>query len=135
MSAGVSVGGSAQGVGMTTIQRGVTTRKIDPDDPKWIIEPWPEPCPEWCTAHPGDKYHGRHREIPADRPAGAAQVRYHPGPTFGEVSIEGIETLPGAGSCRPSANVSTRTYRMTPTELRQLAADVIAAADWLESTR
>jgi hypothetical protein len=80
-------------------------------------------CPSWCTAEHSD----------ADLDIDGS--RHHPGPTIGLIEFCGTTRPDGsvndlAGSCQ---TFGTGSARQTPADLRQLAADALAAAEWLEA--
>lgn len=81
-------------------------------------------CPDWCT--------GGHVDADVDIDGSV----YHPGPSFGELSFAGTVRPDGtvhlAASCQ---DFGTWATEQTPANLRQLAADALAAAEWLETQR
>lgn len=75
-------------------------------------------CPSWCT--------GEHQPVDLDLDGS----RYHPGPMFGSIEI--------SGTTGPEGQVRDLGYaligdRGQVSALRQLAADALAAAAWMES--
>lgn len=81
-------------------------------------------CPSWCV--------GDHHDADVDM---VGQTVYHPGPRIGEMSFAGTTMLDGtvvelAASCQ---DFGTGAGRQTASELRQLATDALAAAEWLEA--
>jgi hypothetical protein len=87
----------------------------------------PDSCPSWCTDVEG---HDAGQLQPGNG-------RVHLGPEFGPFRIFGYEDG-GTGVLEVLAHISdSREARvdLTPAELRQLAADAIAAAEWLEAQK
>ena len=90
------------------------------------------PCPEWCidkVLHPCHDDHGN-----------GVHSRYHTGPRFGAfLRVDGQEFTTEPGNVRVDCELYVDTVSnqaiLTPEELRQLAADAEAAAEWLEAQR
>ena len=78
-------------------------------------------CPEWCTLAPDEH----------DMDIDASTVHY--GPTFGMVEIN--QGYRGDGTPREVLHGATTDEfdHLEVEELRQLAADALAAAEWLEA--
>lgn len=92
------------------------------------------PCPDWCTDRPlhrctDDLGDGRHS-------------RYHQGPTWGQHPItfaiygEEVTDAPGTAPATASLQLPDDTLdELGPDDLRQIALDALAAAEWLEAHR
>ncbi|CAB4952003.1 unannotated protein [freshwater metagenome] len=75
-------------------------------------------CPDWC-------------ENPDHSPGELGDGPLHYGPEFGVVSVQG-----GAGDLHAMIGVGDDTvFIESPTTLRQHAADMVRAAEWLEANR
>lgn len=79
-------------------------------------------CPSWCSSD--------HKPVDLSEDGSM----YHPGPTFGRVSFAGV-TNPDGSIRELNAVVEPERQAATLTGLRQIAADVLAGADWLEAQR
>lgn len=90
---------------------------------------FPTPCPPWCTVGKSGDRNVRHLEYEAfgEMP----QKRIHTGPVFGAVAVLATEWLSAPGELIVRARVSI-DGGSGPPDLRQLAADSIAAAQWIE---
>lgn len=93
-------------------------------------------CPEWCIAT--DEEHTSLKDVAAvqtDRGDGRGPtptlVRDHEGPTFGRFSTRGNEDILGGTIWLDAFDDDGEAY--TAPELRKLAADALAAAEWLEA--
>lgn len=85
-------------------------------------------CTEWCTGHDADIYDG-------EKGDGKLHV-LHGGPEFGAfcTSLEVIVTTDGMEShLRALPPELDDVAGLTAQELRKLAADAVAAAEWLEA--
>ncbi len=85
------------------------------------------PCPPWCelpTMHPVDGLGGE-----------GGDFRIHSGPRFGPFLYGYAEEYVKApGELRVGVDLEASDIEIaTPAELRRLAADATAAAEWLES--
>ncbi|MDP9822788.1 hypothetical protein [Nocardioides massiliensis] len=89
-------------------------------------------CPTWCSAEPHE--HDFAIESETGRP-----VMSHTGPMFGPFFTSAnthVDTLPDL----QAVNAEVRAFdlddvAMTPESLRQLAAEALDAAEWLEANR
>lgn len=77
-------------------------------------------CPPWCT------------DVPGHDPDNSE--RLHRGPTFGIVETAVCDRVDGSRSPL-SVDLAYCAEFNTPEELRQLAADLLAVADWIEGQR
>lgn len=95
------------------------------------LAPFPTQCPPWCTVGDGSSHYAFHLDYEADdrRP----QERHHTAPSFGHVEIFGIETLADPGVVKLRTSFSVSQYARDAAGLRTLAADAIAAAEWMEA--
>lgn len=82
-------------------------------------------CPPWCTSTAAD-----HVPQDVDTLDGS---KYHPGPHFGAVELAGVTRADG--SVRSFSWCCDTNGDATPANLRALAADAIAAAEWLEANQ
>lgn len=74
-------------------------------------------CPDWCGLLDSDHHH-------------AIREPYHQGPRFGEiVDVYGEN----AGDHLAVLASVDKLDEATPAQLRQLAADCLAAAEWIEA--
>jgi hypothetical protein len=85
-------------------------------------------CPEWCDRPDDDRHH-------VDFQDGRAVID-HDGPSWGPYIAAGGFTFAETGEVAElditiSNDIEHRPF--TPAELRQLAADALAAAHWLEA--
>jgi len=85
-------------------------------------------CPAWCLGH----------YIDGEDAGGRMVIHY--GPDFGLGGGVWLATrLDGTpfdeGTADPTVAVATEEYEVGPERLRKLAADALAAADWLEANR
>ena len=95
------------------------------------IKPFPNPCPPWCAVATGQSEFPRHREYEANLKFGWPQERIHEGPTFGAIAVTARERLLAPGDLLFQSEISRRDSD----DLRQLAADATAAAEWIEAQR
>lgn len=102
-----------------------STEYIDERD----LAPWNTDCPPWCTVGEPGNPHVRHVEFEAEPERGWPQVRVHDGPRFGAVHMTGREVHGGA------VTLGWSTLPADIHDLRTLAADAQAAAEWLEAHR
>lgn len=91
-------------------------------------------CPAWCTLEPGHDWDSE----PLNDAGGL--VRGHSGPRFGRFiscgSEEIVHTPLGETRSLTLAIVSdTDTTTFTSNGLRDLAADLVAAAEWIEANQ
>lgn len=76
-------------------------------------------CPQWCVLN--------HIDADVDP---VDESSYHSGPVFGGLRVAGI--LSADGTVRELTATTDECSYYTPTELRGLAAEALAAAEWLE---
>ena len=84
------------------------------------------PCPRWCAFRAGHPWHSLTSE--------GVEVRSHAGPDFGEyVETYAIEyaNAPGVLRYGLALPVDSRTPDLTVVQARDLAGNLVAAADWL----
>lgn len=90
--------------------------------------PFTTACPDWCRLKP---------EHPADsiETASGRESRIHGGPTFGRfIDVDGKEFADRQGDVALFGGVcDIEPIKFSAAELRQLAADAIAAAEWIEA--
>jgi hypothetical protein len=93
------------------------------------IKPFPTPCPPWCAVATGRSEFPRHLEYEADDELNWPQERIHEGPTFGAIKVTARERLLAPGVLLFQSEISRRAAD----DLRELAADALAAAEWIEA--
>jgi hypothetical protein len=83
-------------------------------------------CPEWCTTEKRqghDPWFGEGGELHVD----------HQGPDFGDYMFGNGAQVEGTVTSEVVVSDLECKTDMTPADLRQLAADALAAAEWLEA--
>ena len=84
------------------------------------------PCPSWCAFREGHAWHSLTHE--------GVAVRSHAGPDFGDyVETYAIEYADALGVLRYglALPVNPRTPDLTADQARELAGNLVGAADWL----
>jgi hypothetical protein len=85
-------------------------------------------CPDWCTDKP------LHRCT--DDYGDGRQSRYHQGPAWGRFAIYGEEFTDSPGTVPATASLqlpNDTVDELGPDDLRRIASDALAAAEWLEA--
>lgn len=95
------------------------------------LEPFPTPCPSWCTVADGTSKVPYHRDY--EPLMGKPQTRDHTAPDFGAIDVHGSESLSSPGEVAIRWAVKMTRYPRDVAGLRALAADALAAADWIEA--
>ena len=90
-------------------------------------EPYSPLCPDWCTST-GYAHESNTHVISEDR----RPVVDHEEPEFGRFYVTGVEFLLSDGPLRLEVHDSLEGAEISAPELRKLAADALAAAEWLE---
>ena len=84
-------------------------------------------CPTWCTSN-GYEHEENTHVTSADR----KPVIDHEGPSFGRFYVTGTEFLISEDALRIEIHDDSQGEEFTASDLRKLAADALAAAEWLE---
>ncbi len=86
------------------------------------------PCPDWCRLDPEHGWDGWD-------PDAAILVRGHAGPNHGDTITGGRERSDAPGVVVLDAGVddAAAEAELTPHDLRELARDCVAAAEWREA--
>lgn len=117
---------------MTTPARFSGTNQFSNTDDRGL-KPFSTPCPTWCRVATGESEYPFHRDYePFD---GQPQLRVHEGPAFDDVEIEGVEYLGDGGRVSLSAIIVQRGSAASVADLRETAADILAAAEWIEANQ
>lgn len=92
-------------------------------------------CPDWCQDRDNEVHAEDLSLVGSDTATGHMLIHSHTGPSFGPFTCGG-ETYPLGGPAFHTVDYDLPVCGTAdPEVLRQLAADALAAAEWLEARR